>query len=1542
MSKSSRWLLAASAGLLAPVFATAAVNPSDIPLASGTTLSVKPNIMFILDDSGSMGRYTMPDGVSDNTIGMRSNACNTIYYNPATAYVIPKGADGTNLNNASQTSFTSAYKNGYDSYMGSSSGSTNLSSSFSADDNESGRAAYYWVLNDPTTNTSGTILTPDTGICNHSTGSVTSTTVSICCDTRADKNYNTSCSNPTYKAAGVACEGTKTLVWKKILVSTTSSPTGGDERQNFANWHSYYRSRMMMMKAAGSRAFQNLSNKYRIGFITINPGSPVSDTKFLPIKDFDTAHKSDWYTKFYAQTAGNYTPLRQALSRVGRYFGGKSDGDNQGMIDTAAGKPDPVQYSCQQNFAILTTDGYWNSTTGRLLSGSAMSAVSYDSDYAALDAYNTVGAKWFISPYPMFDGASQTRTIIDKENEYQATSSGCSPVSAGTALQQRTAQLQRQISQLTKSTSTLLKLTGQLQKSTKSGGSWSAYTNTASCTWGGSTRCRYVWDSGVTATGTCSIAYSTGTSGTWSGNGTDCSYTAWSSPVGAASCLDTPRSTGPISFDRLTAYQCATAVTSPWQPVTSCQVISTPDATGKTTQCSYGSWSGWTTNPSCAASASTGPDYTIPIATDCATNPITMATQKLQYRTYTKTTTAVFKGDVQQSTTTTWSPVSPTVPPWNDVSGTACTRVDQPTVPYSPLPSRRRPLTSEVPLPTAPCTAWPCTTVAAPTGGSTRSLADVAQYYYVTDLRPTGTTGAGGADVSENNVPAAGTGVEDDKATWQHMTTFTLGLGLAGTLNYSPNYKTGGSADFEAIRQGTKSWPKPTDSENVPNDEPEKLDDLWHAAVNGRGQFFSATNPDTVVESLTKALAGINNRVASAAAAATSTLEPVAGDNFAYIAKYVTGAWSGDLEAKTIALVDDAATGTSAGEVSAEPVWSAAAKLAAQVGTSCDTRKIKLFRSGATDNLVDFKWGTYSCDASGVPTGSAVTTLDATEKAHFSAANIALTGQYPFMSDGSGGTVNQRTDSAGAPLVNFLRGQHANEGFAPNTTGYFRARTGPLGDIVNAQPLYVRQPLRNYIDTGYSAFKAAHATRAPVVYLAANDGMLHAFNGAADGGNELWAFMPTFSLPNLFRLADTDYPNNHRFYTDGSPISGDVYDSSASAWKTIVVGGMNKGGKGYYALDVTDPNNPKGLWEFTHADLGYTYGNPLIGKLADNTWAVMVTSGIDNADGRGYLFILDAITGALRYKIATSVGDAANPSGLTKLTAWIVADANTNMLFNHVYGVDILGNVWRFDINDTMGPAGREATLLATLKDSAGTPQPITTKPIGALVGNDIMLFVGTGSYLSLTDLANSQVQTVYGFKDNLTTPASGALIPDVRATLAHQQMMTVGTGLAAVRGFATCQPAPNGWYVDLPDSKERVNVDMRRALGSLIVASNVPIPSACRVGGYSWLSNFSLTGGCSAGATAVAPPEGSPSAGKLGSYVQAVIGGEIKYIKVTSGKAGTSGESLVVGVSIIMVDGKYLAVVQFSDGHTETIDPDVEETPPAGRRVTWREIVLP
>ncbi|RLJ63587.1 PilC/PilY family type IV pilus protein [Sulfurisoma sediminicola] len=1518
MLKPSKWMLAASAALLAQVMSAWAAVPSDTPLASGTTASVKPNVMFILDDSGSMNDEFMPDGVSGNTdkAGYRNHLCNTMYFNPATNYVVPKDSTGIMLHSASPATYAAACDNGYSS----SACSTDLGT------------RYYWKYVGATAN----LAWPASGS-NHCTLTADTTKTGICSDGSFVTNSPASCTAP------------KTLVWERITVTAAST-----DALNYANWYSYYRKRLMMMKAAGGRAFQALTNKYRVGFITINPNSPVSDSKFVPIRDFDATQKSDWYEALYAQTTNGYTPLREALSRVGRYYGGKGDGINDGMI-SGTDKPDPVQYSCQQNFAILTTDGYWNSNRGRDLAGNVPGSVSYDSDAFALDAYNEVGAKFYISPRPMYDGAIETRVTTDKENEYQVTSTGCTAVTVGSQLQERTAQLQQSTSTLTAQTSTLQKATGALQTCPKTLSSCtqpSDWTNTSSCTWdtsGGTQRsCRYNWGAFATATGTCtktSTSYSNGT--TWNtATGTDCRYTAWSTPTPVSSCA-TQAQSGSSPYTVLTARTCQTQVTTALHPVSTCTATTAPNASGETTQCSYASWSAWANNSSCVAvPKSTGPSYTVGLATECQTIGTTVATQKIQYRTYTSTTTGTFKAGLQQTSSTNWTPASPTVPAWTDVPGTSCTRVDQPTVPYSPLPARRRPVAGEAPLPTAPCTAWPCTTSTLGTGGSMRSLADVAQYYYVTDLRPTGTTGAGGIDVSQNNVPRAGNGDEDDKATWQHMTTFTLGLGLAGQLNFRSDYKTATTGDFASIRSGGLNWPVPTDNTTVPNDEPAKLDDLWHAAVNGRGLFFSASNPDSVVTSLNQALAGINNRVASAAAAATSTLEPVAGDNFAYIAKYVTGVWSGDLEAKTIALVNDPTTGVKAGDVVEPAVWNAATKLAAQTATSCDTRNIKLFRYGATDNLVDFKWNTNTCDSAGIPTGTAVTTLNTTEQAYFGAAQIAAMGQYPFMTDGSASTFDQRTNAAGAPLVNFLRGQRANEGFqAGSNTAFFRSRSGVLGDVVNAQPMYVRAPVRNYSDTGYLAFKGAQASRAPVVYLAANDGMLHAFNGAADGGNELWAFMPTFSLANLSRLADTDYPSNHRYFTDGSPISGDVYDTTATAWKTILVGGLNKGGKGYYALDITDPANPKGLWEFTHANLGYSYGNPIIGKLIDGTWVVFVTSGLNNADGNGYLFILDAMTGTLRYQIATGAGTAGNPSGLNKITGWVNENADINMTINHIYGVDLLGNVWRFDINNIFGPAGREAWLITTLKDASGNPQPITTKPIAALIGSNIHLYVGTGRYLGLEDLADTQTQTVYGFIDGLTlTDPSVALIPNVRTALTQQTWLMVGSGSSAVRGFPTCQAAPVGWYVDLTLPKERVNVDMRRALGSLFVASNIPEPSACNVGGYSMASTLDLNTGCT-NTTTTTPPagfaSGGASAGQLGSYVQATLpDGTVVYMKVASKGAGTSGEALVVGVSIVMIDGKIYAVVQFSDGHTETIDPAIQDTPPAGRRLTWREIV--
>jgi type IV pilus assembly protein PilY1 len=1212
---------------VSPLVSHAALTDiASVPLASSSTTVVKPNILFTLDDSGSMDREYMPDGISGRTgtTGFKNHICNSVYYNPAITYVSPKNADGTNFANAT---FTNARENGFSS----SSSTRNLDTSFLAHDSDTSQRAYYYVWSGAGT--------PDSGSTSSTTG----------CWPSSSSTFPHNTGN-----------------WTKRQVTATSGPGNTDERTNFANWYSFYRTRMLMMKSATGRAFAGIGSGYRVGFITINPGSPVSSSKYLAISDFNATQKSNWYSKLYAQNPGSGTPLREALARAGRHFAGIQTGINSGMTG------DPMQYSCQQNFTILTTDGYWNGNAGIQLDGTAIG--NHDGNIST-------------TPRPLFDG-STTTTIerVTSVNEFLSTS-GCS-----------------------------------------------------------SGRRR-----------------------------------------------------------------------------------------------------------------------------------------------------------VRATTTVTDTPISPAGSPSSSSS----------TANVTSCSSSPRALQSPNPLVTT-------TTVTSSGGGSSGSLADVAAYYYLTDLRAAGSTGALGTDVgTDNNVPSGGSGVEDDSARHQHMTTFTMGLGLAGTLNYVSSYKTG-AGDFAALRSGALNWPAPT------NDNPTALDDLWHAAVNGKGQFFSAANPDAVVEALTAALAGVNARVASAAAAATSNLEPVAGDNFAYTASYKTLEWIGDLEAKEIDLFT--------GVVSTTPVWSARAKLDAKTNAACDNRSIRLFRSGATNNLVNFTWNTQACDTGGLPTGAANTGLNATEQAFFGSTQVAAMSQYSDMTDGitPAGSVNQRTLAAGANMVNFLRGQRGREGFDANTQLLYRTRTGVLGDIVNAQPVFVKAPFAEYQDTDYATFKANNSGRTPMVYVAANDGMLHAFYAGTTnidpiGGEERWAFIPTMVLPNLHKLADNNYANLHQYFVDGTPGVGDVYDSVTATWKTILVGGLNAGGKGYYALDITDPANPKGLWEFKHTGtcaatpvgqssdchLGFSYGNPQISKITftgypQGRWVVFVTSGYNNVntptvtgDGIGYLYVLDAITGQIIYKISTATGSATTPSGLGKINNFVL-NTSLNNTTQHLYGVDLLGNVWRFQVNAT-----QSATRVTTVVDSSGVAQSITTKPELAEFGSPptSYIFVASGRYLGASDLSLTQTQTVWGIKDTGSYPIAAP-----RTTLSRLSISNTTTTTRSISCVTNCT-TNGGWYADLPDSGERVNVDMKLQLGTLTVASNVPQNNACNIGGYSWLNFFDARNGLQ-------------------------VAGSTNF--------GTKlSDSLAVGINVVRLpDGRTVVIATTSDASQQTAEAPIPAGDPQGRRTSWRELV--
>jgi type IV pilus assembly protein PilY1 len=882
--------------------------------------------------------------------------------------------------------------------------------------------------------------------------------------------------------------------------------------------------------------------------------------------------------------------------------------------------------------------------------------------------------------------------------------------------------------------------------------------------------------------------------------------------------------------------------------------------------------------------------------------------------------------------------------------------------------------------------------------GASNSLADTAMYYYTTDLR---------TDLSDL-VPASGL----DTAPHQHMTTFTVGLGLAGQLTYDPNYLEQTSGDFFDIKQGTKYWPTPVASEES------TLDDLWHAAVNGRGRFFSAQDPAALANGISETLNSVQARIGAGAAAATSNLQPVAGDNFAFTAQYQTVEWSGDLRARTI----DLSTGT----VATRELWSAQALLDQRAYT---TRRIYTYDAAddgsAPPVVVDGVLRTQNanklrsfcpkdaplasnstCDDGGLLTTSEMNTYFDPD----GGANGPLDQANTWASDGSG----RAASATAANLVDFLRGDATNEmtsTSATTSTDLYRNRAHILGDIVNAQPAYVRTPSFAYSDAFYGDFKTAQASRKGRVYVAANDGMLHAFHTDPDGvpyfqtagisttatsddaftgtlntsatngeGAEDWAYVPSLVFPKVKRLAEIYYSANHSYTVDGTPVVGDVCFgatssspcSSASNWRTILVAGLNNGGTGYYALDITDPANPKGLWELKggsgtaciandgdvdgtqteDCNIGKTFGNPVIAKLPSTftssahrgKWVVFLASGHNNVpagtggDGLGHFYIVDAQTGKILMRKTTPAGDTTTPSGLARINAW-VDNASTDNTAQTIYGGDTLGNLWRFQLAEVTNAAPADnitsgsLALLATVKDPSNVAQPITVRPELGEVNSQRVIYFGTGAFLGTSDKTTFQRQTVYAIKDEMTSlPAStSTAIVDMTRTGSgftstisgfKRQTLSVGSDptIRTVSSPSTVNfTTDKGWFIDLPDGgsgstdpSERVNVDPILQLGTLVIPTNVPSTDTCTAGGYGYVNFFDY---------------------RTGSYIPGATS-NMASAKVTA--------SLLVGINVVQLPGGTIkTIVTTADNQQITKDTPVAPTTVQGRRVSWRELFV-
>jgi type IV pilus assembly protein PilY1 len=814
--------------------------------------------------------------------------------------------------------------------------------------------------------------------------------------------------------------------------------------------------------------------------------------------------------------------------------------------------------------------------------------------------------------------------------------------------------------------------------------------------------------------------------------------------------------------------------------------------------------------------------------------------------------------------------------------------------------------------------------------GATDTLADVALYYYQLDLRNAAygnCTGALGTDVCQDIVPMTPKDTAAGLAGTQHMTTFSLGL-ADGLMTYQSDYETATSGDFSKIKTGatgctfsgagTCNWPLPV------HDSQSALDDLWHAAVNGRGTYYNARDPASLTSGLTSALSGISIKVAAAAASATSSPNITQTDRSIFSSTYRTTVWDGEVTAQ---LID-----TSSGNVLPTIVWSAQAQLDTLVHAdptpSKVARHIYMFDSANSsgNHIKDFQYAA----------------LTATEAAYFDnkCTSILLT-QCTSPAVTAQGNI-------GSNLVNYLRGDQSLEGTV------FRVREHLLGDTVNAKPAYVKLPKYGFLDSvvpTYNTFKTAQTSRQGALYMGSNDGMLHAFN--TDTGAEMWSYVPRIVMPNLYKLADTSYATLHQYYVDGSPETMDIFVDSATAtangltagWHSILVGGLGLGGRGFYALDVTDPANPVALWEvcsssslcaISDPDIGYSYGNPIITKRStDGSWVVLVTSGYNNASpgsGAGTMYVLDAVSGVVLSK--TSTGTATNPpSGLAKLSPWI-DNLNSDYTTRFIYGGDLNGDLWRFDLGVLGSAAAPTVTKIATLMDGTGATQSVTTRPeLGDPLNNtsnslggtgNPAVFVGTGRYLGTTDLSNVQIQSIYGIKDNLsTTCAAAGCYPNARNSLVHQYIYQPTATTRTTSTNAVSWSINSGWFADFqvsdsgtnlpvlpsPSPGERVNLDPLLVSGTLIVVTNVPETSACTIGGTSWLYSFDFL---------------------TGQFVS-TSANQIAGVKL--------GNAVSVGIVVGRLPaGQLKGWVTTADGSKLNVDPVTKGTGPT-ERTSWREL---
>ncbi|GAC1308537.1 MAG: PilC/PilY family type IV pilus protein [Steroidobacteraceae bacterium] len=583
------------------------------------------------------------------------------------------------------------------------------------------------------------------------------------------------------------------------------------------------------------------------------------------------------------------------------------------------------------------------------------------------------------------------------------------------------------------------------------------------------------------------------------------------------------------------------------------------------------------------------------------------------------------------------------------------------------------------------------------------------------------------------------------------------------------------------------------------------------AVAGGTNTYFPATTPQDVSDDLQAIITKILDQAQSTSSAAVNSTG-LNANSIVYQSQFVTSDlyqdWTGNLYAYPVNPANGVVN-------TAAPVWSGQTNLDLQLPAS----RILATWDPVQRKAIPFEW------TAGTPVvGIGATTLLGQDLMAFP------------------------PDPNGSDVLGYLRGDAGQE---VRNSGKFRNRAHLLGDIVDSNPAFIGPSNENIQSSSYIAFAASTATRPPVIYIGANDGMLHAFDVAM--GTELFAYIPSGVYANLVKLANPYYNASHRFFVNGSPQAADVQFLD-STWHTLLVGTEGAGGNSVYALDVTNPTAVSSesalarsvLWDFTDIDMGLGYSTPVIANTAYG-WTVLFGNGYNSANQKPFLYALDPQTGipAAKIDLCGAVPTACNLGVANGLSSLIAVNSGGQVagLANIVYAGDLQGNMWRVDMSNPV-PALWSVTVLFQARDALGNMQPITTKPVASLnprfpqVLGTMVLF-GTGQFLGVPDLANQNVQSIYGVYD----PPAGYVTPLARTNLLQQTLNTAMLGSTQVRtvsGTKPVVPTNKGWYIDLSLLPgERVINDPRlQAGGELVLTTYQPVPpsqGSCNATGTSY-----------------------------------------------------------------------------------------------------------